>query len=269
MKVTYIGGGNMAAALISGWIKAGRSAQDIAVLEVNPERRAQLAQELSVATHAEPAPALSGAELVVLAVKPQQMQEVCLAVQPFIAQATVLSIAAGIRMRELTRWLGTDRVVRAMPNTPALIGAGISGAVAAPSVAADARAASQAVLEAAGAVVWLNEEEQLDAVTALSGSGPAYVFFFMEALISAGQSLGLGPQVARELVVHTVLGAGTLAAQSSEPLSMLRERVTSKGGTTAAALDSLTQDHVREAWVRAVFAAQRRAVELGDAFSQT
>ncbi len=269
MKVTYIGGGNMAAALIGGWLKAGGSAADIAVLEVDAARRAELTRQFGVATHDNPGAALAAAELVVLAVKPQQLRPVCETIQPFVAQATVVSIAAGVRLRELALWLGIQHIVRAMPNTPALIGAGISGLVALPSVSESARHSVESILKAAGAVVWLEREDQLDAVTALSGSGPAYVFYFIEALINAGQQLGLDTHQARTLAVHTVVGAGQLAAQSTEAIATLRERVTSKGGTTAAGLSSMTQDHVGEAFERAVHAAHRRAVELGDAFSQT
>ncbi len=269
MKVTYVGGGNMASALIGGWLKAGGSAADMAVLEVDATRRAELARSFGVATHENPHSALAAADLVVLAVKPQQLRQACQAIQPFIAQATVLSIAAGVRLRELALWLGTQHIVRAMPNTPALIGAGISGLVALPGVTEAARQCAEAVLKAAGAVVWLNQETQLDAVTALSGSGPAYVFYFIEALIRAGEQLGLEAHQARALAVHTVMGAGQLAAQSTEAIATLRERVTSKGGTTAAGLASMAQDHVDEALVRAVFAAHRRAVELGETLSQT
>lgn len=264
MKVTYIGGGNMAAALIGGWLKAGGHAAEVSVLEVDAARRAALTRDYGVATPAQAETALAGAQIVVLAVKPQQMRAACSAIAPYLGQATVLSIAAGIRMRELARWLNTQHVVRAMPNTPALIGQGISGVAALPSVSASARQSAEAILKAAGAVVWLDDEAQLDAVTALSGSGPAYVFFFLEALIRSGEALGLTASQARLLAVHTVIGAGQLAAQSDDDISVLRERVTSKGGTTAAGLQSMTQDHVAEALVRAVRAAHQRAVELGN-----
>lgn len=269
MKVTYVGGGNMAAALIGGGLIAntGIKAHEIAVLEVDAARRDQLTRDYGVTAHSEAGAALAGADLVVLAVKPQQMREVCSTLQPFISAATVLSIAAGIRLQELGQWLGTQRLVRAMPNTPALIGQGISGVTALPAVSDAARRQVETLLSAVGRVLWFEHENQLDTVTALSGSGPAYVFYFIEALVHAGEQLGLETAQARELAVHTVAGAGALAAQSTEAIATLRERVTSKGGTTAAGLSSMAQDQVDEALVRAVHAAHRRAVELGDRFS--
>lgn len=266
MKIVYVGGGNMAAALIGGWLKAGGPAADISVVEVDGARRDQLTRLYSVATHAQPNAALAGADVFVLAVKPQQMREACAALRPYVGAATVLSVAAGIRTDAIARLLGTDRLVRAMPNTPALIGHGITGLAALPSVSASSRAQVEALLKSAGPVVWLDKEDLLDAVTALSGSGPAYVFYFIEAMIQAGRELGLDETQARQLAVQTVIGAGQLAWQSSEPVALLRERVTSKGGTTAAGLNAMAQDHVGDAIVRAVHAAHRRAVELGDEF---
>lgn len=268
MKIVVVGGGNMAAALIGGWLKAGGSAADIAVVEVSATRRDELTRLYSVVTHAQPNAALAGAETFVLAVKPQQMREACAALRPFVGTSTVLSIAAGIRTGELTRWLGTDRIVRAMPNTPALIGQGITGLAALPAVSALGRNQVEAILKAAGPVVWFDGEDKLDAVTALSGSGPAYVFYFIEAMMRAGQDLGLSETQSRQLAVQTVIGAGNLASQSTEPVSLLRERVTSRGGTTAAGLNAMAQDEVADAIVRAVHAAHRRAIELGHEFGQ-
>jgi pyrroline-5-carboxylate reductase len=266
MKIVYIGGGNMAAALIGGGLKAGRAATDTSVVEVDAGRRDELARLYSVATQPQPDAALAGADIIVLAVKPQQMREACLALRPFVGDATVLSIAAGIRTAELTRWLGTTRIVRAMPNTPALIGQGITGLAALPSVPESSRRQVEAILQSAGPVLWLDAENKLDAVTALSGSGPAYIFYVIEAMMQAGRELGLADTESRQLAVQTVIGAGRLASASTEPVSLLRERVTSKGGTTAAGLACLAAGHVDEAIVRAVLAAFRRAVELGDEF---
>lgn len=266
MKIVYVGGGNMAAALIGGWLKSGGSASDIAVIEINADRRDELVRLYAVAAHAQPNAAVAGADLIVLAVKPQQMHAACLALRPFLGAATVLSIAAGIRTAELTRWLGTTRIVRAMPNTPALVGQGITGLAALPSVPDANRDQVEAILKSAGPVVWLDREDQLDAVTALSGSGPAYVFYVIEAMMQAGHELGLNETQARQLAVQTVIGAGHLASRSGEPVSLLRERVTSKGGTTAAGLDALAQAGVGDAIVRAIHAAHRRAIELGDEF---
>jgi len=272
MKIVWIGGGNMAAALIGGWLKAAGKPQDITVLEINAERRAELARHYQVAVTDTPTQALTEADLWVLAVKPQHMQSVCAQLRPYVANApslgAVLSIAAGIRMAQLTHWLDTERIVRAMPNTPALIGEGISGLTALSAVSQQARGHAQALLEAAGPVLWFEQESQLDIVTALSGSGPAYVFYIIEALIQAGMALGLNQDQARQLTVHTVIGAGKLAQQSTEAVSTLRERVTSKGGTTAAGLAVLTKEHVDEALVQAVHAAHQRAQELGAAIER-
>lgn len=266
MKIVYVGGGNMAAALIGGWLNQGGEAADIHVIEPDAARREELARMHAVAVQPQPDAGVAGADVFVLAVKPQQMREACAALRPWVGASTVLSVAAGIRSDAMIRWLGTERIVRAMPNTPALIGQGITALVALPAVPASRRAQAEAILKSAGPIVWLDREELLDAVTALSGSGPGYVFLFIEAMIRAGCELGLDPAQARQLAVQTVIGAGQLASQSNEPVALLRERVTSKGGTTAAGLNAMAQDGVADAIVRAVLAAQRRAVELGDEF---
>jgi pyrroline-5-carboxylate reductase len=181
----------------------------------------------------------------------------------------VLSIAAGIRLAELARWLdGYPRLVRAMPNTPALVGRGISGVYAAPGVDAADRARVSSVLDAAGEVVWLDDEAKLDAVTAVSGSGPAYVFYFVEALEEAARELGIAPEDARRLAYATVAGSMALALASPDAPSVLRARVTSKGGTTERAIGSLAADEVKSKIVAAVKAAALRARELGDAFTK-
>lgn len=268
MKFVFVGGGNMAAALIGGWLKSGGHASDIAVVEVGATRREELKRQFGVTVYAQPEASLSRAQIFVLAVKPQHMREACAALKPCVGESTVLSIAAGIRTSELARLLGTDRLVRCMPNTPALIGQGISGAIARPRVDADARALVERLLQSAGPVIWFDDEAKLDTVTALSGSGPAYIFYVIEAMIQAAVELGLSDTQARQLAVQTVIGAGHLAAQSDEPVSLLRDRVTSKGGTTAAGLQALAQDHAKEAIVRAIHAAHRRAIELGDEFER-
>ena len=266
MKVVYVGGGNMAAAMIGGGVRAGAASGDIAVVEPSAERRALLTRDFGVVTHAAPGPFAAAADLIVLAVKPQQMRAACTALRPHVGAATVVSVAAGIRVAHLTRWLATDQVVRAMPNTPALIGAGVSGLVAHAAVAPARRALAEQLLSATGTVVWFAQDAELDAVTAISGSGPAYVFAFIEALMRAAAELGLPDAAARTLAVHTVLGAGKLAAQSAEPIAVLRERVTSKGGTTAAGLASLAQDGFSDAVVRAARAACARAQQMADEF---
>lgn len=264
-EIVFVGGGNMAAALIGGLLRSGMSAGAIGVVEVDAARRDWLKSEFGVAADAT-ADAAAEARIVVLAVKPQQMTTACAALRPYVARQVIVSIAAGTRARDIARWLRTTRIVRAMPNTPALVGQGITGMAALEGADAAERAAAERVLAVAGPVVWFDDEAALDAVTALSGSGPAYVFYFIEALIDAGQRMGLAAAQARELAIATFAGATHLAASSSESPAVLRERVTSKGGTTAAALACMHEDGLAESIVRAVLAAHRRAIELGDEF---
>lgn len=263
MKIAFVGGGNMAAALIGGLAQAG-GGHDIEVLEIDAGRGRELQARFGVQAHGAAGAWLGPAEIVVLAVKPQQMRAAVDAIRPHLARPLVLSIAAGVRASTLARWLGSDVVVRTMPNTPALIGAGITGAAALPGVSAAQRAAAELVLRAVGEVVWFDDESMLDPVTAVSGSGPAYVFFFIEAMQQAAREMGLTEAQSRSLSVQTFLGAARLAAASDEPAAVLRERVTSKGGTTAAALQCFEADRVKTAIVRALHAANARARELGD-----
>lgn len=263
MKIAFVGGGNMAAALIGGLAQAG-GGHDIEVLEIDAGRGRELQARFGVQAHGAAGAWLGPAEIVVLAVKPQQMRAAVDAIRPHLARPLVLSIAAGVRASTLARWLGSDVVVRTMPNTPALIGAGITGAAALPGVSAAQRAAAELVLRAVGEVVWFDDESMLDPVTAVSGSGPAYVFFFIEAMQQAAREMGLTEAQSRSLSVQTFLGAARLAAASDEPAAVLRERVTSKGGTTAAALQCFEADGVQAAIVRALHAANARARELGD-----
>jgi len=262
MNIAFIGGGNMATALIGG-MQRSTVRHAISVLEIDAARGRQLAEQHGVAVHAAPGAWLSAGEVVVLAVKPQQLHGAVEVIKPFLAQPLVLSIVAGVRASTLARWLGTDVIVRTMPNTPALIGAGITGAAALGGVSSDQRAAAERILRAVGEVVWFDDESMLDPVTAISGSGPAYVFFFIEAMQQAAREMGLTESQGRQLAVQTFLGAAQLAAGSAEPASVLRERVTSKGGTTAAALAILESDQVQRAIVKALHAANARAHELG------
>lgn len=264
MKITFLGGGNMANALIGGLVDKGFAAADIAVVELNADNRTRLEAAYGVRTFAAAEAAAWDCDLIVLAVKPQSMQEAVAPLAPHLKAQLVLSIAAGLSLDSLSRWLGGHRrLVRSMPNTPALIGAGVSGLYALPEVDEAGRSAAQRVLEAVGSTVWFAEEARMDAVTAVSGSGPAYVFLFIEALQQAGQELGFDPEQARRLAVETVLGAARLAAQSPDPASVLRERVTSKGGTTAAALAVMQEQGVPAGIVAGVKAAEARSVELG------
>ncbi|MEW5879215.1 MAG: pyrroline-5-carboxylate reductase [Pseudomonadota bacterium] len=267
-RIAFIGGGNMASALIGGLIQKGQRPHDLLAVEIDAARREALARAFGIEVAPAPDARLARFDVLVLAVKPQQMREACSALRPFVGQQLVLSIAAGIRIADLARWLGTDRIVRAMPNTPALIGRGIAGLAAGRAVTPAQREQATQILQAVGTVVWLDDETQLDAVTAISGSGPAYVFYFIEALIEAGRAMGLSDEPSRRLAIETLVGASHLAAESGEPPEVLRARVTSKGGTTAAAIESMDADQIKAKIVAAVRAAQRRAAELGDEFGK-
>lgn len=269
MKITFIGGGNMAVALIGGLRNKGFSAAGMQVVEPVEAARERLTEVFGVRC----APTLDAAalncEVLVLAVKPQQMKEAVAPAAGQLRDQLVVSIAAGLRLDDISRWLGGHRkVVRTMPNTPALIGAGITGLYADASVDLEGRMTAEKILAAVGRTVWIEDESMMDAVTAVSGSGPAYVFYFIEALEAAGRELGFDGLTARTLAVETFLGAARLAESTAEPVSLLRERVTSKGGTTAAALDSFDADGIRAAIERGVQAANARGRELGDLLGQ-
>ena len=268
-SIAFIGGGNMANALIGGLLRQGLRASQIKVVEPFAEARERLATQFKVLAQASSGPQLRGSDLVVWAVKPQTFREAAEQAAPYTAESLHLSVAAGIRSDSIARWLGSERVVRCMPNTPALIGKGIAGLFARPGVGAQDRTLAEQVLQPSGDLLWVNEEPMLDAVTALSGSGPAYVFYFIEAMMQAGQDMGLNAPQARQLAIATFAGAAALAQASEEPPSLLRERVTSKGGTTQAALSSMEADQVKAALVRAMQAARQRAAEMGDEFGAT
>jgi len=265
MKVTFIGGGNMASAMVGGLIRKRWPRKALRVVEVAQPARERLERELKVKALAGLDARAVASDCIVLAVKPQQVREVARALQPLLASQLVVTIAAGIRVKDLSRWLGGyQRIVRAMPNTPALALAGISGLYAHPAVSAGERAAAEKILGAVGATLWLEREEDLDAVTAVSGSGPAYVFYFIEALERAARELGIAAEPAHRLALETFAGAVKLAAQAGESPETLRSRVTSKGGTTERALAAMEADRVKEAIVRAVRAAAERSRELGE-----
>ena len=266
--IAFIGGGNMASAILGGLIRQGLSAAQITVVEPFAETAAQLRQNFGVAVLPEASTALSAAQLVVWAVKPQVFAEAAAPVAAHTAQALHLSVAAGIRTDSLRRWLHTERVVRSMPNTPALVGQGMTALFACPAVTAAEKTQIEQVIATTGQFLWVAQESQLDAVTALSGSGPAYVFFFLEAMTEAGVGLGLSREQAYQLAVATFSGASSLAAASSEPPEVLRQRVTSKGGTTYAALTHMESAGIKAAFVAAMQAAERRARELGDEFGK-
>lgn len=265
MNVTFIGGGNMASAMIGGLTRQGWTPDSITVIDVAADARARLESRLKVNTAAAIDAASVRGDCIILAVKPQQMRDAARDLAGILRSELVITIAAGIRLADLSRWLGGySRIVRVMPNTPALALAGISGLFATPAVSAADRKAAETILGAVGATVWLDREEDLDAVTAVSGSGPAYVFYFIEALERAACELGLATDAARKLALETFAGAVRLLAESGEAPATLRARVTSKGGTTERALLALEADRVTEAIVRAVRAAAERSRELGD-----
>jgi pyrroline-5-carboxylate reductase len=264
LRLAFIGGGNMASAILGGLLREGWPAQRLWVLEPSGEQRARLADlaaGVQVAAQAEAS--LRDAHIVLWAVKPQSFAEAAAACAPFVGQALQLSVMAGVRSAQIAQATGSTRVVRAMPNTPALIGCGMAGLHAQTTVSADERTWVEAVLAPTGSLLWLAEEADLDAVTALSGSGPAYVFYFIEAMVEAGVQMGLTAEQSRRLAQQTFAGAAALAAQSAESPQMLRERVTSKGGTTHAAITSLEASAVKTAFVKALHAARDRARELG------
>jgi len=265
VNITFIGGGNMAAALIGGLIAKGHAPGTIRVVEIQAEARARLSSQYGVVCVDGVTAAAPLGEAVVLAVKPHQMRAAAAALRPMLQNQLVISIAAGIRLIDLSRWLGDyQTMVRCMPNTPALIGAGISGLYASATIGVDQRAQAESILGAAGATLWVADEAMLDPVTAISGSGPAYVFYFIEALQQSALEMGFCAGDARKLALETFVGAVKLAAQSPEDVTVLRERVTSKGGTTECALASMQADRVKDLIVRALHAANQRAHELGE-----
>jgi pyrroline-5-carboxylate reductase len=265
VKIAFIGGGNMASALIGGLIARGTRRSAICVIEPRAAARRRLAARFKVHTSAALDARALAADTVVLAVKPQDMRAAAAPLIGKLDARLVISVAAGIRLRDLARWLGGHaKLIRCMPNTPALIGAGIAGLYAPPGIKAAQRRSAERILGAVGKFVWVQDESLLDPVTAVSASGPAYVFWFIEQLARAGEDLGLAAEVSRKLALQTVLGAAQLAAGSQEPPAVLRERVTSKGGTTAAALKVFEEEGLAERFRRAVAAASRRGSEIGD-----
>ena len=264
--IAFIGGGNMASAIIGGLIAQGLAPTQIEVVEPSEAARNTLQTQFGIAAQDLPGPQLRNADLVVWAVKPQTFREAALQARPLTSDALHLSVAAGIRSSSIAQWLGSERVVRAMPNTPALIGRGISGLFARSAVDTSERQRIEQVLAPTGETLWVKHEHDLDAVTALSGSGPAYVFYVIEAMTRAGVDMGLTEAQAHRLAVATVAGAAELARRSEDPPEVLRQRVTSKGGTTHAAIEVLERADVAGHFAHAMEAAQQRARALGDEF---
>ncbi|MBP7564759.1 MAG: pyrroline-5-carboxylate reductase [Burkholderiaceae bacterium] len=266
LRVAFIGGGNMAGAIIGGLVRQGLPADRIDVVEPFDETRDKLSRQWPIHTHAAASPALARADIVVWAVKPQIMKEAAAQTRAHVQRALHLSVAAGIPTDSLAAWLGSERIVRCMPNTPALVGQGMSALFARASVTAEERAQVEQVLRPTGELLWVQDEAQIDAVTALSGSGPAYVFYFLEAMTRAGTEMGLPADQAYRLAVGTFAGASALARASDEAPDVLRQRVTSRGGTTYAAITSMEGDRVGPLFERALHAARQRAEELGREF---
>lgn len=263
----FVGGGNMADSLIGGLLAGGHPAQAIRVAEPAAEQRNRLARRHGIATTADNPSAARGADVVVLAVKPQVLAGVCRDLGPTLADEAPLfvSVAAGVREADIARWLGgSPALVRVMPNTPALLGAGACALHASAGVTAGQRELAERLASAAGLAVWLDDESQMDIVTALSGSGPAYFFLIMEALTDAAAELGLDRETAAALCRQTALGAALMARDADEDFATLRRRVTSPGGTTEQGLAALEGDGLRDALRRAVSAAHERAGELAD-----
>mgnify|MGYP000532380417 FL=1 len=272
VHITFIGGGNMGRALISGLINNGFEPNQISVVEANATTALKLYEDFGVqgiGALEQIAFDFSKNNVVVMAIKPQDFNVVAKGLASKLKHASapgplILSIAAGIRLKDMSRWLDHERCVRAMPNTPALIGKGITGLFADTAVNNADRALVETICKAVGQSVWVSEEKLMDAVTAVSGSGPAYVFAFIEAMQSAGEKLGLDPATARKLAYATLEGATQLAHNSEEHAGTLRERVTSKGGTTAAALDVMKQHGWNEILEKAIDAARARGKTMGD-----
>ncbi len=266
--IAFIGGGNMSSAILGGLRRQGVPAEAFEVVEPMEAARQRLAADFGIAARPAAGEALARCAVVVWAVKPQTFAEAAASVKAFAANALHLSVAAGIPSASIARWLGTERIVRAMPNTPALVGQGMTGLFAREAAGAADRAQVEQVLAPTGRLLWVDDEKALDAVTAVSGSGPAYVFYFIEAMTEAGVEMGLTPAQAHQLAVGTFTGASALAAGADEPPAVLRERVTSKGGTTHAAISAMEQAGLKAQFKAAIRAAERRAGELAAEFGR-
>ncbi len=268
MKINFIGGGNMARAIIGGLKQNGFNMSDITILELDAQRRAELAQDLNVQvtdTYAE----FRNTDVIVLAIKPQQLKVVCHELCHLLSSQLVVSIAAGVRSKDISSWLNDYQgIVRVMPNTPAQIQAGVSALYAMPNVTQAQREQANTILAAVGKTLWLDNEAKMDAVTAISGSGPAYVFYLIEALQEAGVTLGLNHEDAHMLACETFTGASLLAAQSSTDIKTLRAQVTSKGGTTEQGILSLESANIKQIIANAAKAAADKSVMLGDILGQ-
>jgi len=269
MKVAFIGGGNMASAIIGGLLQKDFRAGDVVVADVHAPTRARVAERFGASVVEAPGAEMVAVDVVIMAVKPQQMRAAAVALEPHIKDPLVITIAAGIRLADLSRWLGgRQRLVRAMPNTPALVHAGITGLCLGAGAGEQDRQVADQLLGAVGATLWLDREEDLDSVTAVSGSGPAYVFYAMEALEAAARDLGLPAEKSRALALWTFVGAAKLAIERGEDPATLRANVTSPGGTTERALQAMEAAGIKPQFIAAVKAAAVRSRELGEEFGK-
>jgi pyrroline-5-carboxylate reductase len=268
-RIAFIGAGNMAASLIGGLRAKGLEAELIRASDPGAETRSKVAAEHGIAVFADNAEAIKDAEVVVLAVKPQAMKAVCEAIRPNLKpNQLVVSIAAGITCASMNNWLGAQPIVRCMPNTPALLRQGVSGLFATAEVSAEQRQQAEELLSAVGIALWLDEEQQLDAVTAVSGSGPAYFFLLIEAMTAAGVKLGLPADIAAQLTVQTALGAAHMAVASDVDAAEMRRRVTSPAGTTEAAIKSFQAGGFEALVEKALGAAAHRSAEMAEQLGQ-
>ncbi len=269
MNITFIGGGNMAAALISGLLQQGFAAEQLHVVEINAENCEKLKLDFGVLATSDLADGVTRGDVVLLSVKPQQLYELTQDLASLLKDQLIISIAAGIRASDIMRWLGGyERVVRAMPNTPSLVRSGVTGLYAASRVNDQDKSNAESILAAVGTTLWVAEEEMLHAVTAISGSGPAYVFYFIESMQQAGIELGLTPAQARQLSLQTFVGASKLASLSDEDVVTLRTRVSSKGGTTERAIQAMEKSDIKCKIITAIHAASDRSHEMSDEFGR-
>ena len=269
MNITFIGGGNMAAALISGLLRQGFTAEQLHVVEINAENCEKLKLDFGILATSDLADGVARGDVVLLSVKPQQLYELTKDLASLLKDQLIISIAAGIRASDIMRWLGGyERVVRAMPNTPSLVRSGVTGLYAASRVNDQDKSNAESILAAVGTTLWVAEEEMLHAVTAISGSGPAYVFYFIESMQQAGIELGLTPAQARQLSLQTFVGASNLASLSDEDVVTLRTRVSSKGGTTERAIQAMEKSDIKCKIITAIHAASDRSHEMSDEFGR-
>ncbi len=269
MNITFIGGGNMAAALISGLLRQGFTAEQLHVVEINAENCEKLKLDFGILATSDLADGVARGDVVLLSVKPQQLYELTKDLASLLKDQLIISIAAGIRASDIMRWLGGyERVVRAMPNTPSLVRSGVTGLYAASRVNDQDKSNAESILAAVGTTLWVAEEEMLHAVTAISGSGPAYVFYFIESMQQAGIELGLTPAQARQLSLQTFVGASKLASLSDEDVVTLRTRVSSKGGTTERAIQAMEKSDIKCKIITAIHAASDRSHEMSDEFGR-